>query len=203
MYETTPINNPAMGGGYTPYFYQSGLFQTSRSIPRLSARSPVARSESSYDFTSDWIPQAHPKSPQTVEQIIARGYFAIPDGDPTLAIISDKRHTSWLGLEDVISQIRSRIEIYQGNMEELEESKCEANNALFRQEAEQGCPANQRQRYSASKMIQGLYEQQRAERINLWRDVARVRESLPELAQQYLSSYRKLAILNDLGGERS
>ena len=202
MYEKTQNNNPAMGGDYAPYFYQSGLFQTVWSSPAPTANRPGARSESGYDFTSDWIPQAHPKSPQTVEQIIAMGYFAIPGGDPTLAIISDKRHTSWLGLEDVISQIRNRIDLYKGNMEELETSKCEANNAVFRQEAEQGCPANQRQRYSASKMIQGLYEQQRAERVNLWRDVSRVRESLPELAQQYLSSYRKLAILNDLGGER-
>jgi len=46
-----------------------------------------------------------------------------------------------------------------------------------------------------------LRAEQRAERVNLWRDVSRVRERLPESAQQYLSSFRKLEILGDEGGD--
>jgi hypothetical protein len=50
-------------------------------------------------------------------------------------------------------------------------------------------------------MMQKIYEQQRDERVNLWRDVARLRVEIPEAAQQYLASYRKVSILNDLQGE--
>ena len=56
-------------------------------------------------------------------------------------------------------------------MDDLSLSACEANNALFRQEATQGCPANEKQRYSVNKMMQKLYEEHRSERVNLWRDI--------------------------------
>jgi len=116
-------------------------------------------------------------------------------------MISDKKDTSWLGLDDVIQQIHTRVQIYQRNMYELTLAQCEANNAVFRQEADQGCPANQMQRYSANKLMQKLYEQQREERVNLWRDLSRVRADLPEIVQQYLAAYRKLSILDDLRGD--
>ena len=78
---------------------------------------------------------------------------------------------------------------------------CEASNEIFRQEAAQGCPADNRQKYSASKAIQGLYEQMRTERVKLWQDVSILRQTLPEVVQQYLASYRKLSILEDDRGD--
>ena len=136
-----------------------------------------------------------------MEQVIAQGYLAVPRSEPETAILSDKRHSAWLGLDDTVRQIRHRYEIYSRNLDEIDLSICEANNAVFRQEADQGAPANERQRYSANKRIQMLYEQQRAERINLWRDVARVRSDLPETVQQYLGAYRKVSMLEDSRGD--
>ena len=188
-------------GAYMPYFYQSGRF-LSYAEPR--GRPPQRASSNAagvYDFSSLESTFARSDGPQTVEQIIAHGYFAVPPGEPTTALISDRRQTSWMGLDDLIGQIRQRYQIYQQNMYELTLSACEANNAVFRQEADQGCPADARQRYSANKAKQNVYEQQRLERVNLWRDVSRVRTELPEAAQLYLSSYRKLSILKDLEGE--
>ena len=109
-----------------------------------------------YDFTSDLTQKAHWPRHQTVEDVILRGYFAIPEAEPEMALISDRQETSRLGLSDIISQIRRRYEIY---------------------------------------------EQQRKERVALWQDVSRLRQSLPEQAQGYLSQYRKLSILNESEGD--
>ena len=55
--------------------------------------------------------------------------------------------------------------------------------------------------YSVNKRLDELYSDQRDERVNLWRDVSRLRIQLPENAQQYLSAYRKVAILEDTKGD--
>ena len=55
--------------------------------------------------------------------------------------------------------------------------------------------------YSANKAIQGVYEQKRMERQNLWRDVSRLRLALPESAQQYLTAYRKVSALESYRGD--
>ncbi|GMU24936.1 MAG: hypothetical protein AMXMBFR13_50070 [Phycisphaerae bacterium] len=187
--------------GYVPYFYESGRFLT---YPLPSAagqeltgyRAPPAEDSlrgHSYARGLDRI--------QTVEDVIMRGYFSVPGGDPVTALISDKKHTSRFGLDDVISQIRNRYVLYNQNMKELDESICEANNGLFRQVAAQGTPADNRQQYSANKAIQGVYEQKRMERQNLWRDVSRLRLALPESAQQYLTAYRKVSALESYRGD--
>ncbi len=199
MNYTTPIKPAA--AGYTPYFYQSGLFLRYDQYRGRASQQPSLGERAAYEFSSFTPAVASLREPQTVEQIIARGYFAAAQGEPSEAIITDRAETSWMGLDDLIHQIRSRYQIYHQNMYELDLSVCEANNAVFRQEADQGHPADVRQRYSANKMIQKIYEQQRAERVELWRDVARLRVELPEAAQQYLGSYRKLAILSSMPGE--
>ena len=192
------IHYPALArDSYVPYFYQSGRFL---SYGHPSGRAPARPSSapySRYEFSSDRPLWQHP---QTVEQVIAQGYLAVPRAEPEVAILSDKHHASWLGLDDTVAQIRRRYELYQQNVYELHQAVCEANNAVHRQVADQGAPANERQRYSANKMIQALYEQERSERINLWRDVSRLRVGLPEGIQQYLAAYRKLSILEDRGG---
>ena len=48
---------------------------------------------------------------------------------------------------------------------------------------------------------QELYEQMRLERVTLWKDISRLKQSLPEVAQNYLAAYRKVAILEDDGGD--
>ncbi|MDO8302661.1 MAG: hypothetical protein Q7T18_05420, partial [Sedimentisphaerales bacterium] len=109
---------------------------------------------------------------------------------------------SWLGLDDIIGQIRGRYQIYDRNMYEMELSKCEAENALFRLVAKRGgSPATSKEVYSVTKKMQDIYQQQREERVDLWKDISRLKVSLPETIQQYLSAYRKMAILDEVKGE--
>ena len=117
-----------------------------------------------------------------------------------MAVITDKKHTSWLGLDDVIGQIRNRLEVYEQNMYELELAKCAAINAGYTHEAWHG-PIDSRIEYSVNKRLDKLYKDQREERTNLWRDISRLRLSLPENAQQYLTAYRKVSILEDSKGD--
>ena len=193
---------PQSESGYMPYFYQSGLF-LSYNLP--GDRHPVSaysNLSSGYDFTSDLIGQRkiYPAF-DTVEDIIRRGYLAVPESDPETAIISDKGLTAKLGLDDVIGQIRNRHSIYQENIFALELAKCAAVNAKYAHEAYHG-PTDSRVEYSTNKRLDELYSEQRLERVTLWRDVSRLRLQLPETAQNYLTSYRKISILADQEGDK-
>lgn len=200
MYSTTPSNPPAAQAGYTPYFYQAGVFMRYLVTPVATPRRPQQGLETAIEASSQSAFFPNPERFQTVEQIIQRGYFAAPSSDPETALISDRLHTARFGLGDVIEQLRNRYQIYEQNMYELTQAACEVQNCLFRQLAEHGClVANQRQMYSTTKQVQKLYEQQRDERINLWRDVSRLRLALPETVQNYLTAYRKVSLLEDQG----
>lgn len=153
-----------------------------------------------YDFSSDLFARRGYPKPQTVEDVIHNGYFAVAKGSPETAIISDKKHTSWLGLDDVIGQVRNRYEMYHRNIYDLELAKCAAINSLYDHEAHHG-PANSKVEYSMNKRLENLYRDQREERVNLWRDVSRLKLLFPENAQQYLTAYRKVAILFDYKGD--
>ncbi len=200
MYPNVIIGQPHFGPGYVPYFYASGRF-LSYDLPRPQAPLEVRFvPAASYDFTSDLIPRRGYPAHQTVEQVIRRGYLAIPESEPETALISDKKHIAGLGLDDVISQIRGRYAVYDKNIDELEWAKCEVINCLYRHEGYHG-PTDSKVEYSASKRLNELYQEQRLERVNLWRDVSRLRLELPENAQQYLSAYRKVSILEDDKGD--
>ncbi|MDD5134564.1 MAG: hypothetical protein PHP01_04035 [Phycisphaerae bacterium] len=194
-------NGPVFDAGYMPYFYQSGKF-LAYDISHIGSKSPYFTAVSRYDFTNDIVPKNNwPRQP-TVEDIISKGYFAAPKSDMETAIITDKKHTSKLGLDDVISQVRSRYQIYETNMYQLELGKCYALNSIFSVEAERGgVSMSSREAYSVSKSLREFYEQQRDERRSLWADVSKLKLLLPEQAQSYLSSYRKLAILDGLEGD--
>jgi hypothetical protein len=200
MYPIITPNNPVPAGGYLPYFYQSGVFERYGLPAVVRGRTLDPESATSYAFRSDDGFVRTLDRHQTVEQIIASGYFAAPPGDPETAILSDKKATSWLGLDDIISQIRDRYDVYQRNMYELELAKSAATNSLYAHWAYHGLP-DAKQFYSRHKRIQELYQEQRDQRVNLWRDVSRLRLGLPESAQSYLSSHRKLQALETITGE--
>ena len=185
---------------YVVYFYQSGRFdsylQHQKNLLAVTTYGPLAL----YDFSSDLIGKQRSYRPVTVEQIIANGYFAVPKTDPVEAIISDRKHTSRLGLDDVIGQIRHRYEVYEKNIYDLEIAKCAVINTFYTHEAWHG-PSDSRLEYSVNKRLDKLYEGQRDERINLWRDVSRLRLLLPEHAQQYLTAYRKVSLLKGEEGD--
>jgi hypothetical protein len=202
MQSNVPKNGPVFGGAYAPYFYQSGLFQFYDSPPtRVPGRAPLT-GYVTYDFTSDLLQPRHYSRPQTVEQVVERGYFAVPRGDSATAMISDRKSTSWLGLDDLIGQIRKRYEIFERNLYEMQLSKCAAANALFSMEADRGSvPADSKERYALDKRLQQIYQEEREERVTLWQDVSRLRLSMAEAAQLYLSAYRKVRLLDDTQGD--
>ena len=196
MFPDLLAGKPHLGPEYLPYFYASGRF-VAYPLPRENVQRQVRyRPPARYDFTSDlFVRRAYPK-PQTVEDVIYKGYFSIPKSEPETAIITDKKHTSRLGLDDVIGQIRSRHELYEKNIYELELAKCSVINSLYQHEAYHG-PTDSRVEYSVNKRLDELYADQRDERVNLWRDISKLRLLLPENAQQYLSAYRKVSIIED------
>ena len=185
---------------YVIYFYESGLSdqyrQRQKDIIVRSNYGPSAQ----YDFSSDLFSKRPWPVPQTVEDVVRNGYFSIPRSEPETAIISDKKHTSKLGLDDIIGQIRHRYQVYQQNIDELEVSKCSAINSFYSHEAYHG-PPNDKIEYSVSKRLDKLYIEQREERVTLWRDISRLKLQLPETAQLYLSAYRKVSILEDTEGD--
>ena len=189
---------PVFDGPYVPYFYQSGKFLVHDMPAKDGSREPPGQRGTGYDFTSDLLQtRAYPRS-QTVEDIIQRGYFPIRESEPETAIISDKKQTSGLGLSDIICQVRHRYEIYERNIYQIELGKCYTLNSVFTVEAHRGgVPPNSREAYSLNKSLGEFYEQERDERVRLWQDVSRLKQTLPEQAQQYLSAYRKVSILED------
>jgi len=138
----------------------------------------------------------------TIDAVIRDGYLTIPAGTPEFAILSDKRALGGAAVDDVIAQIRARYEIYDRNLRDLLYATCAATNALHAWRAERGEPSAQ-QLESLNRSLQGLYEQARAERLFLWRDISRLRLGIPELAKAYLSAARKIQILDGADGDRS
>lgn len=194
-------SGPVFDSGYMPYFYQSGRFLL-YDIPHRGLESIYFSTSTGYDFTSDIVPKSSRPRGQTVEDIVRSGYFAIPKSEPETAIISDKKQTSALGLGDIIGQVRQRYEIYEKNIYQIELGKCYALNSMFAIEAERGgVRLSSREAYSMNKSLREFYEQQRDERVRLWQDVSRLKLALPEQAQQYLSAYRKVSILEGSEGD--
>jgi len=195
-------NRPDFSSGYVPYFYEAGLYHL-YPIPssHVSSTTP-SLTYTRYDFSSDPDPWKPFRGPQTVEQIVQHGYFAVPIAVPETALISDKRDTSKLGLDDTIRQIRERQHLYERNIYDIEQGKCSAITSLFALEAERGgVPADSKELYGLSKVLQRFYQEQRAERVEFWKDVSRLKQSLPEVAQQYLAAYRKMEILKSYDGD--
>jgi len=202
MNQNNRLTRPNGSLDYVPYFYESGLVHRYLASQSNALHSPTTPAAPTYDFTSDLTQKTRFYHPPTVEQIIASGYFAVPREDPVMALISDKKNTSWLGLDNIIGQVRSRYELYHRNIYELELAKCAAMNSVHDHEAHHG-PADSRIEYSLNKRLDGLYRDQRDERLTLWQDISKLKLLLPENAQQYLAAYRKSSILEDSKGDAS
>lgn len=189
------------GAEYIPYFYESGQFLR-YSGPVKNRPAQTYFISSGYNFSSEDKSVLNPEQPQTVEQIIYQGYLTIPTGDPVTAMITDKKHTAWLGLDDAINLIRQRYDIFQQNIEMLEQNKCNSVNVfLAHYDRVKPMQVDDRIYYSLNKNIQRLYTQQMEERTNLWRDILRIRQSLPESAQRYLAAIRKSTVMDEDTGD--
>ena len=201
MYSNRQTQFPTrMERDYVIYFYESGLSGQYRQRQKDLWAGLNEGPAGFYDFSSDLLRRRPAPVGQTVEQIVRKGYLSIPRSEPETAIVTDRKNTAWLGLDDIIGQIRNRYRVYESNLHELERAKCTAINCLHEHEAYHG-PATSKVEYSVHKRLDGLYSEQREERINLWRDVSRLKLQLPEAAQNYLNAYRKTSILEDKQGD--
>ena len=197
----TISQGPNFDDGYTPYFYQAGKFL----LYDISHRDPDSQGfgqNSGRDLTNHIVPKDTWPKPTTVEDIVQKGYFAIPNSESETAIISDKNLTTRLGLGDIIEQIRGRYEIYEKNMYQIEMSKCYVvSSQMAVESARGGVRTSSKEAYGITKNVGELYMQQCEERRGLWADISKLKQTLPEQAQNYLSSYRKLSILEDETGD--
>lgn len=192
--------NPTAGAPYGAIAYQylygrQHQYGRTPSVTRYGAR-PYWRARAAP--SADTAPAGIDDGPQTVEDLVREGFFAVPDHEPETAVLFDRRHTSWMALDDVLGQIKQREEIYKKNMLDIQWSQCYAFNELARN----ANPATEEAYAVYEKRMHDLRAEQRAERVTFWRDVSRIRERLPESAQQYLSAFRKLQILGDEGGDQ-
>jgi hypothetical protein len=202
MYPIPDQQAPLTSGGYVPYFYQRGLHLLYPLPAGNAPAEPQSREYAVYDFSRIDRLFGDADRTQTVEQIVERGYFAVPLGDPVTAILLDKEQTSRLGLDDLIVQVRQRYELYVQNFYQIQLAKCAAINAIYHHEAYRGAAStSSRQHYAKHKAIQDLYAQEREERVNLWRDVSRLKLLLPESARGYLAAHRKVQALNAPPGD--
>ena len=192
----TPSLTSAPTGAEKPKNYKFERYLLDRYLrkPQSSLYRPTPHTSSDF-FRSDPVGRDD-EGPQTVEQLISRGYFAVPRMAPETAGIHDRKFSSWLGLDDIIGQIRQREDLYKKNMLELEWGKCYAFNEL----AHGGWPASADQMTLYHKRLQELHAEQRMERVSTWRDVSGLRQLLPENVQGYLSAMRKVEILDDDDG---
>lgn len=191
MYPNPTPNVPARPGSYVPFSNQFVPYAPSGAPPLDNRYVPAgAKGRARYDFSSE----------QTVDDLIVRGYLAIPTGGPVTVMLADRRHTAWLGLDDAIRQIRSRYEIYERNMHGILYGTTAATNALHTWKAERGW-YSEKQIENLGKALQRLYSEERQERVGLWQDLARIRATVPEAVQTYLSAWRKLALLDDPAGD--
>lgn len=195
----TGIDTPGLSGGHARSDEQAARYH-SYDMVRVAA--PTSRYQVPTQAPNVPSPGSRHQGTQTIAHIVTQGYFSIPNNDPVTAVVSDKKDVTWLGLDDVISQLRQRHEIYERTFYELELAKCAATNALHDWEAERGQPSGQ-QLDNLHRTLQGLYLQQREERLHLWRDTSRLRQALPEWAQQYAAAVRKVDLLNDARGDRA
>ena len=201
MNTNNPYTPALSTGQYVPHAYgfrQLHGYEHSRLAGQFPAwpASPWAE-----EFSGDRPSPAADSPHQTIEQVINQGYLSVSTSEPEFAMIHDRKHTAWLGFDDSVAQIRQRHDIYLVNFQEIEQAKCDAINDLFAWEVQNGWPASSEQRYVVTKRLQALYADQRAERVAAWRDMSRIRQTLPEVAQQYLSAFRKVSILEDTQGD--
>ena len=185
---------------YVPEVYRERTYHLYGHPSRVHRALSRSEPDTTYNFSTLRTTGRLDDGPQTVEQLIRQGYLSIPNSEPETAVISDRKSTSWMGLDNAIAQIRGRQQIYRANIDAIDQSMCDAVNELYGHEAAQGHTATDGQRRTLAQRLQDLSEEKRAQRIQEWKDESRLRQDLPETARQYLSAYRKLAMLEDDDG---
>lgn len=185
---TTP-HNPAHEDRPSYYIYHRARAYGAQA-PNASYP-PDSKRYEPLEFLPDPKPASIDRGPQTVEDLVRDGYFAVSKREPETAVIVDRQDMAWLTLDDALTQIREREEIYRKNLLEIEWAKCYAFGELARL----GWPASDQTSALYQRRIADLHADQRAERVRFWNDLSRVRQLVPPSAQLYLSAIRKSQIL--------
>lgn len=113
-------------------------------------------------------------------------------------IFADKRKTSYLALEDIVTQIRRRYQIYDSNIRVLEYSKIKLREHFYQ------CPQQlgfwqPGQKEMLTEQMNQLYQKQLDEKVSLWKDVSKLKLMLPQSLNDYLTIKRKSDIYNGGG----
>lgn len=133
---------------------------------------------------------------QSIDALIGQGEVAVTAADPVTAMLGDRLHANWLAVDDTIVQIHRRYEIYEQHVRQIEQSRLSTLNLMhsFPKLFDRVSPSDYQ---VIHRMLSEIDLQRRAERLDLWRDVSRLRQTLPELTQSYLSGVRKMDVLHD------
>ena len=135
----------------------------------------------------------------TLDRIVSDGRLPIPRADPAEAMLIDRQRTQHLGLDDAITQLQWRCDLYRQHMDELQQAELTILNA-HRTWADLWGIVDDRRDPELRRELDGVEQQRREERLSLWRDLSRLRQAVPDWAERYLSAYRKVQLVKDGGG---
>jgi len=129
-FDNTTPHNPAHEHRPSYYIYHRARAYGAQA-PNASYP-PVSKRYEPFEFFRDPKPASIDRGPQTVEDLVRDGYFAVSKREPETAVIVDRQDMAWLSLDDALTQIREREDIYRKNLLEIEWAKCYAFGELAR-----------------------------------------------------------------------
>jgi hypothetical protein len=101
MNPNNPYTMALSEGQYVPHAYSFRRLHGYERPANVGRTRPRSVPGSAYDLIPMAPVMPRNEGPQTVEQVIEQGYFAVPNSQPEIAIIDDKKCTAWLGLDAV------------------------------------------------------------------------------------------------------
>jgi hypothetical protein len=168
---------------------------------------PTAEASETQAGSGDGVEQAAPSASRagtdsgriSLERILSDGRLSVPRAEPAEAMLIDRQRTQQLGLDDVITQIQWRYDLYRQHMDELQQTELTVLNAHHTWHDPWGI-VDDRRDPELRRELDSVEQQRRAERLSLWRDLSRLRQAVPDWAERYLSAYRKVQLVKDGGG---
>jgi hypothetical protein len=135
----------------------------------------------------------------TLDRIVSDGRLPVPKADPAEAMLVDRQRTQQLGLDDAITQLQWRYDLYREHMDELQQTELTVLNAHHTWH-DFWAIVDERRDPELRKQLETVAQQRREERLSLWRDLSWLRQAVPDWAERYLSAYRKVQLFKDGGG---
>jgi len=133
---------------------------------------------------------------QSVDRLVADGCLTVPMADPIAAFLADRQHTTRLSVDDALTQLRRRDDLYRTHLGELLQEEVRVLNAMhsFPKHMDRVAPDIY---LSIQQQLQRLAKERREERTSFWQDITRLRATVPEMVANYLTSYRKTSIFSE------